>query len=456
VEIPEIHRVDLASALLEIYAWGDSPEGFPWFEMPSAGMVAQATGLLTLLGAVRNGKITALGGQMASLPLHPRLARVILEGADRGCLREVATAAALVEERDPWPNATADLMERIAWVDGNAGGDRRALAAVRRVRDQLMRLASGSSGGSEESVIRALLAGFPDRVARKREGDRGYQLASGQGAALNRSIDPLPWLLAIDLAVGRQGLAIRRAEPIEPEWLDIVARDGSRFDAKQQRVVSERVTMFGAIVLSSKPAVADPVEVAGALAEAAARSPRKALSFDKDVDRFLTRLRWLSAAKTDLGLPTFEDWADFLAHITVGQSSFAGLRKLDLLAEIRGFLTFEQRRSMDRLTPKTLRIPSGSNARITYGEPGSSPVLAARIQQLFGMRVSPEIAGVRVTVHLLAPNNRPQQITSDLENFWATTYAEVRKDLRGRYPKHHWPEDPLSAKATDRAKRRGD
>jgi len=454
MEIPEIQRVDLAPALLEVYAWGSDPEAFPWFERPPRGTLAQGVGLLELLGAVRDGRITSIGREMAAFPLHPRLARVVLEGSRRGCLREAATAAALVEERDPWPNASADLMERVAWVDGRAGGDRRALAAVRRVRDQLVRLASGRSGGSEESVLRALLAGFPDRVARQREpGGRRYQLASGQGAELDRSVDPSPWLLALDLSV-RKGLSIRMAETIDPGWLEITERERALFDSRQQRVVSDRARMFGALVLSSKASDADPAKVAETLAREAAKSPKKALSFTGDVDRFLTRLRWLAAAKPELGLPSFEDWSEFLASACFGQSSFAGLRKLDLLAEIKGSLTHEQRRSLKRLTPKTLPIPSGSNARITYGEPGSSPYLSARIQQLFGMRQSPKIAGVPVTVHLLAPNNRPQQITADLENFWALTYAEVRKDLRGRYPKHHWPEDPLTATATDRAKPR--
>ncbi len=452
-EVPEILRVDLAPALLQVYAWGGDPERFAWFQDPPRGTLAGATALLTLLGAVRDGRITYIGREMAALPLHPRLARVVLEGAERGCLREVATAAALVEERDPWPGVRADLMQRVAWVDGKAGGDRSALAAVRRVRDQLLRLASGASGGGEEDVIRALLAGFPDRVARLRDGHR-YQLASGQGAQLIRSVDPLPWMLALDLSVSRGGLSIRLAEPIESEWLDVEERDRVWFDPQQQRVSCERAQMLGALVLSAKPTEADPVAIAEILALEASKTPRKALTFTGDVDRFLRRLRWLAAAKPELGLATFEDWGGLLESVAVGQSSFAGLRKLDLLAEIRGFLTFEQRRSVDRLAPKTLPIPSGSGARIVYGEPGSSPVLAARIQQLFGMRKSPEIAGVRVTVHLLAPNNRPQQVTADLESFWATTYSEVRKDLRGRYPKHHWPEDPLTARATDRAKRR--
>ena len=453
-EVPEIERADLAPTLLQIYAWGSDPQRFPWFAAPPPGTVAQATALLALLGAVRGGHIIAMGREMAGLPLHPRLARVVIEGSRRGCLKQVATAAALVEERDPWPDSQADLMERVAWVDGGAGGEPRALAAVRRVRDQLVALASGGSGGGQQDVLRALLAGFPDRVARQRTpGARTYLLASGQGAELGRGLDPTPWLLALDLSVAK-GLSIRMAESIEPEWLDVEERDRAWFDPKQNRVISERARMFGALVLSSKPTKPDVLAVAETLAAAAARSPRKALTFTAEVDRFLTRLRWLAAAKPELGLPTFEDWEPFLQSAAVGQSSFAGLGRLDLLAELRGSLTYEQRRSLDRLAPETLPIPSGSGARITYGEPGSAPVLAARIQQLFGMRKSPEIAGVRVTVHLLSPNNRPQQVTADLESFWANTYAEVRKDLRGRYPKHSWPEDPLTAEATDRVRRK--
>ena len=226
------------------------------------------------------------------------------------------------------------------------------------------------------------------------------------------------------------------------------------FDDAVERVVSERAEMFGALVLSSRPAEAAPGAVADALLGAAIRSPRKALSFNRDVDRFLVRLRWLAAARPELALPTFEDWEPFLQGVVVGETSFAGLRKRDLLGELRTFIGYEGLRALERLAPKSWPIPSGSRVRITYGDPGAPPVLAARIQQLFGMRTSPEIAGVRVAVHLLAPNNRPQQITTDLENFWATTYAEVRRELRGRYPKHPWPEDPLTAEATERAKRR--
>jgi ATP-dependent helicase HrpB len=454
-EVPEIHRADLAPALLQVFAWGEDPETFGWFDRPPQGLLRQGLGLLELLDAVRDGQITSTGRDMARLPLHPRLARVVLEGVARGCAKEAATAAALVEERDPWPDQQPELMERIAWVDGGAGGDPRVLSAIRRARDQILGRSPGGSGGSEVDVVRSLLAGFPDRVARRRESDgKRYLLASGQGAQLSGRLRPSEWLLALDLAAGRRGLEIRQAEPLDPSWLQVVTRDQVRFEAKEQRVLVERVEAFGALVLSSRPGNSDPGQVSSVLAAAAARSVRKALSFTRDVDRFLVRLRWLADARPGLGLPTFEDWGPLLESLCMGESSFSGLRKRDLLSELRGFMGFEKARSLDRLAPKAWPIPSGSRVPIVYGDPGSPPVLAARIQQLFGMRASPEIAGIRVAVHLLAPNNRPQQITADLESFWSTTYAQVRKDLRGRYPKHPWPEDPLTAVATDRAKRR--
>ena len=266
------------------------------------------------------------------------------------------------------------------------------------------------------------------------------------------------WFVAVVLTAGRRGVRVehrvRAALDLDPAWLPVATVAVTRWDAEAgaaRGLVERRV---GAIVLGSQTAPVDPVQAQALLLAVALEDPQAALAPGTDAAGLLARVQCLAGWRPDLDLPVL-DWAALLPALCRGQRSLEGLRAQDLGAALRQRLDWPQRQALDTLAPASLTLPSGSSRRLRY-TPGESPVLAARIQQCFGWTASPRIAGGRVPVviELLAPNQRPVQITGDLESFWKTTWPQVRKELRGRYPKHPWPEDPWTAVATDRAKPR--
>lgn len=468
---PAIQRADLTRTLLEVLAWGGSLDAFRWFEKPPASSLAQAMALLELLGAVEDGALTAVGEQLCRLPVEPRLGRVILAGHQAGCLRAAVTAAALVSERDPWARANihAGLLDRISFVDrGGAGADRRALSRVRQVRDQLIRVAERALGRaarhSEDepaAILSSLIAGFPDRVAQQREPEsRRYRLANGRGAILDEALPCAPLLVAVSMTAGRRGqeAVIRASATLEPGWLTLQPADALFFDDERKAVVHETQERYGALVLARrKPSTpADPTAVSAILAEAAARDVDTALNIPRAVQAWQQRASWLAHNLPELGLPDVSDVTLFLPDWCVGLRSFAELWRIDVLGSLRKQMTWQQQVILDQEAPERIRVPSGSRVRLIYELPEQPPILPARIQQLFGMPKAPQIARGRVAVrvHFLAPNNRPMQITSDLESFWKSTYLEIRKSLRGRYPKHSWPERPAVDDAEDRPRRK--
>ncbi|MCP4870292.1 MAG: ATP-dependent helicase HrpB [Proteobacteria bacterium] len=498
VEQPEVRRCDLAPASLELKAWGAEPEGFGWYEAPPPGSLARASQLLHELGAFEDGSITPLGRQLAELPVHPRLGSVVLAGRAAGILENAAAAAALVDSPDPLRGAPADdddddLARRLDAIDRFAhtgrpppGTDRRALAEILRIRDQLIRIATAATGsdpaqctslrstelGSDPAqssaapLVPVLLAGFPDRVARRRDGavDR-YVLSSGSGAVLDRrsAARGSELLLALGLDAGaraqRAEHRIRLAVPLTREQLPTVEADELTFDTAKAAVVHRHVVRFGRLVLEESPAsgAADPWEQARILAAAAAADLDRALAPSPEVLQLLGRLRLLRTHCPELGLPDLSDLSPLLEQLCHGRRTFAQLRKADLKSALMARLDGRQRQALKAEAPERMRVPSGSTVRLRYDPDGQRhPVLAARIQQLFGWQDTPRIARGRaaLTLELLAPNQRPQQTTTDLAGFWAGTYADVRKDLRGRYPKHSWPEDPANAEPEDRPRRK--
>lgn len=489
-DTPEIARADLASTLLEIYSWGSAPDQFGWFEAPDPRAVDQGITLLQHLGALDDQGLTSVGRALAALPTHPRLGRAILAG--RGVVAEVATVAALAEERDIFiepPKAEvahSDLdlrlaaLQDVAPAGGKAGAlDHRAArrwglspGATERVirsRDQLIRIAAHHLSGdppdgrgdqpSQDPVLDALLAGFPDRVAQRRapQSDR-FKMASGAGAKISprSAVRADDLILAVGLEGGRTAEhLITTAWALDPARLPITEGVETRFDPEREAVVQFSVRRYLALVLDERPAGggADPMAVAEALAHAAAADPLRAFRPDDQAKHFLRRL-WCAAtwapgleipALRGLEIPGPPD--DFILTQCMGRRSFADLRRVDLIQAIRDHIGYSAAQAVDRLAPDKIKLPGGATARVTYTDPDSPPVFSARIQHLFGMTETPKVGGGRVAllIHLLAPNMRPMQITSDLAGFWANTYADVRKDLRGRYPKHPWPEDPLTA-----------
>ena len=478
--VPAVRRVDLAPVVLQLAAWGADPITFRWFERPSDDGLAAAVELLQRLGALDSQGITPLGRAMATLPLHPRLARVLLAGRD--VQATAATAAALLSARDIVRRGADpgleddDLAYRLRLVaERGSGGraprdvDRAALDEVRRIRDQLERGAE-RSGWIEPRrptpappLVAALLTGFADRIALRRAGGERMQLASGTGARLDPSsaARTADLVLALALDVGPRGgePQIRIAVPLKEDWLDVQEQIEIVFDTEREAVVQRRARRLGALLLGEAPVQgpADADAVTACLLDAArSHGPDRLLTLDRDAEELLGRVAFVARHAPDLGVPG-DERDRLLAMLCVGRRSFAQLRRASVAEAVGALLTWPQRSALDRLAPERIQVASGARIRLRYDPRGvDPPVLPARIQQLFGMTETPRVAQGRVgvVVHLLAPNNRPAQVTADLASFWANTYPAVRKDLRGRYPRHSWPEDPLSAPAEDRPRRR--
>jgi ATP-dependent helicase HrpB len=490
-EEPEIRRVDLAAPALLLRAWGASDlERFEWFERPDAEALARAVELLERLGALAGGTLTPLGRTMARLPAHPRVARLLVEGHRLGHLPDAALAGALLQERDPRrrrdgppgggprSRSDSDVIDRlVALRDGDdaASLDAGRARFIQRAADQLATLTRRELQGPprptepwDEAVMRALLAAYPDRLARRREpGSRRAVMVGGRGVTLvdeSAVLDP-ELFLCVEVDAGRRGeraeALVRQASLVRREWLPATLLQTAvetDFDPDAERVVAQRRTRYFDLTLAEQACEPDPERAAELLAVAAARAPSRALALDDDeVVRLRARLACLAAWRPALRLPAVDDAAllDLLPTLCVGRRSFAELRRAPLVDVLLGQLDPRQRQALEREAPDRLTVPSGSHIRLEY-RPGEPPVLRARIQELFGLLDTPRIAGgqVPVLVHLLAPNFRPQQVTTDLRSFWQGTYPEVRKQLRARYPKHSWPEDPLTATPTRGARRR--
>jgi ATP-dependent helicase HrpB len=437
---PEVHRIDLAGPVLDVLAWGGDPRTFDWFEAPNAESLDAAFGLLDRVGATTGGKLTDRGRQMQRLPISPRLSAILLaaEGA-----REAALACALLSERHYQParhrgTTTSDLLSAVE-------SERELPLHVRKAADVLQNLVRSGKRPpmGEVAFRRALLAGYPDRVARRRAaGSDRALLASGHGAVLSpeSGVRHADHFLALDVSAGRRGegseALIRMASAIDREWLTAThSRLEHTFDEQSGTVRAASREYYDALVLVERPCAPDPSEAARILTGEFLRRPLA----DSD-EQIARRLRF---ASLDVDLET---------------GAFRSAQQSRSLSEVtvEGGLTADERRRLDRLAPATLSVPSGREVRVHYESDGTvtAPV---KLQELFGLADTPRIGPRRepVIFSLLAPNGRPVQITRDLRSFWERTYPEVRKELRGRYPKHPWPEDPWTARPTSRTVKRG-
>jgi ATP-dependent helicase HrpB len=463
-EQPEVFRVDLAAPVLELVAFGERPEEFPWFEAPSTDAVAAALALLSDLGALANGVVTPIGRLLAKIPAHPRLARLIVEGHRLGWPVEAARIAAILSERDPQRGrsvahaSASDLIDRLDTPN----------PALDRVTGHLLApLRSQRVGPRElprdEAMLRATLAGYPDRVGRRRApGDERAVLVGGRGVRFRGSAVTAELFVAVDVDAGERGRhaegIVRIASAVDPAWLHTTTDVICGFDAASERVTATRRRRYRDLVLDSGPtALPDGETVSAALAEAASADLAGAMGLAApEPAAVLARLRFLATAMPEAGLPSIEPDAlrAVLPELCRGKRSFAELRA-GAADAVLGLLTWKQRELLDREAPERLTVPSGSRIALDWTA-GPTPILAVKIQELFGLADTPRVASgrVRVVLHLLAPNQRPQQVTDDLASFWRNTWPEVRKELRARYPKHSWPEDPLHAEPQARPPRR--
>ncbi|MCH2093286.1 MAG: ATP-dependent helicase HrpB [Pseudoxanthomonas sp.] len=478
---PEIALVELGALALELAAWGSDDLRF--VDAPPPGAMNAARDLLRRLGALTaSNAITPLGKRMLALGTHPRLAAMLLsadEGEDRALACDLA---ALVEARDPLRMGGDALAARwralAAFRNGRAPQDanRSGLAAIdaaakqwrRRVREATAPPASVEAHRLGDVLMHA----FPDRIGFQHPQDaRRYLLANGRSARLfdDSALVGEPWIVVSELRHEARDALVQRAAPVDERCLRrdfadrFVTEDTVRWDASRRALSAQRESRFDQIVFDARPAGrVDPALAAAALTDAVRDLGLDALPWPESLRQWRERVRCLRDWMPDLGLPDLSDDALMATLDDWLQPAFAGKTRLDALGEddlanaLKSGLDWSLRQRIDVLVPTRITVPSGMERRIEYAH-GQPPVLAVKLQELFGLADTPRVADGRVPVllHLLSPGGKPLQVTSDLRNFWNSTYAEVKKEMKGRYPKHPWPDDPWSAQATHRAKPRG-
>lgn len=477
---PEIAQVELAGLALELAAWGS--DALRFVDPPPAGALAAARDLLRRLGALDGEAITAFGRRMLALGTHPRLAAMLLSPRDDGERALACDLAALIEARDPLRSRSDALAERwralAAFRSGRGVGDvsRSALAAIDAAAKQWrrrLRLENAAPTDAPAHLLGDLLLhAFPDRIASQHAGDpRRYLLANGRMARLfdDSALYGEPWLVASELRFEAKDALILRGAPLDEARLrrDFPERfrdvDTVRWDPARRALVALRESRYDGIVLSSRPAGRpDPAQAAQALTDAVRELGLDALPWSEALAQWRERVRSLREWMPELDLPDLSDDALLDTLDEWLQPAFAGKTRLDALTEdelssaLKAKLDWNSRQRVDQWTPMRIAVPSGMERGIAYRH-GEPPVLAVKLQELFGLADTPRIADGRVplTLHLLSPAGRPLQVTQDLKGFWERTYPEVKKEMKGRYPKHPWPDDPWSAVATHRAKPRG-
>jgi ATP-dependent helicase HrpB len=477
---PEILEADLAPFALELAAWGSSGTDLEWVTPPPAMAMKQARGLLTNLQALEPnqtiGNITPHGRAMHALGTHPRLAHLLLEGKRLGFAALACDLAALLEERDPLPReAGADAMLRLEALRSwrmNQGSSGASTNALKRI-DQLAasyrsKLEVQANQGLLEplTVGRLIALAYPERIAQQRTGARErYRLASGRGVKLP-SQDVLSndsWLAVAHLDAGSDEGRIFLAAPIDPRDVISESRDVIAWDARTGTLMAQREQRIGELVLDSKPLVNIPEQTrAKALCEAIRREGLEVLPWTDQTRQIQARAASLRVWRSDDDLPDLSDAAltetleNWLAPFLTGIRKRDDFAKLDLETALKSALNYQQAQRLETLAPSKIHVPSGSNIKLEYAMDGGTPVLAVRLQEVFGLLETPTIneARTRVLLHLLSPAYRPVQVTQDLRSFWQNTYPNVRKELGRRYPKHSWPENPWTAQAVRGAVKR--
>ena len=479
---PEIEEADLAPLVLDIAAFGENDvENLPWLTMPPCANIIKARQLLANLGATNErGDITPLGKRMAALPCHPRIARMILSGTadsrqpqSSSPLKSLACdIAAILEEKDPMGDtAGTDLALRLSALrrarrDKQPGKWKRIIQIATEYR-RMAHTDEDNRDMAPEEVGLLVAYAYPERIAQSCDSIGNYRLASGGNVRLEQTdqMSGHHWLAIASLynAPGTTG-RVFLAAPLNPDDLDetvIKERDNIAWDAKQGCVVMQKERRIGKLTIDSKPIQNAPKEdVIKIVCEAMPKNGLSMLAWsDNDVTRLQRRVAQVAAWHPDMNIPdlstehlmnTAADWLPFYlddgGHV---KSSMTELRKLPLADILWNIIPYDIQQEIDRLAPSHIQVPTGSHIRVDYRHGAEAPVLSVRLQECFGMEQTPCVDGGRqpVLMELLSPGFKPVQLTQDLASFWQTTYFEVRKELRRRYPKHYWPENPLEAEA---------
>ncbi len=498
--VPEILEADLAGTALDAAAWGESQlAALPWLTPPPAAHVAQATQLLGLLGALDDaGRITPHGRSLAALPCHPRIAQMLLAAGPEKEL--AADIAALLEERDPMAALESDAALTTRLDALRRAGRSGRWARIAQMAEQYRMLAEKSapknakngaeptfetglgaknsqnrhrdfrqsSAGAAE-VGRLLAAAYPERVAKALPEGRGhFQLATGERAAVapEDALSACEWLAVASLSVrpGGEG-RIFLAAPVDPEDLPelIRTRDRVVWDSKAGAALARRERRIGTLLVDARP-LSEGVreQLTQVICEAAQKEGTAMLDFSDEVGNLQRRVAAVAAWHPELALPDLSTEAvlqsapDWLPPFVGRATTVAELKKIDLCAALWTLLDYAQQQAVERLAPSHIAVPTGSHIRVEYRQGAEAPVLRVRLQECFGLLDTPRVDDGRrpVLMELLSPGYKPVQLTADLRSFWSGTYFEVRKELRRRYPKHAWPDNPLEAEAVRGVKRK--
>ena len=466
---PEILQVDLSSLALDLAKWGIlDPNQLTWLTPPPSSTIKRALDSLHELHALNNGRITPHGERMHALPCHPRIAHMLIEAEDQELLTLATDMAALIEERDPLgPEAGIDINERIIVLRRLRGENRlsRKFSRIEKIADsyrrmfQLEEIDNSPVDPFETGLL--LAQAYPERIAFARPGNNAqFKLSNGKIAMAGHRDDLAhePWL-AIAHMDAREGMGkIFMASPLNPKDLAPMVKslDVIKWDTKDGGLIANKELRIGSIVLQSSPLPDPDIEhLEQAICDAIKSEGQHLLNWDEDVTQWQNRIlslkrwnpqgNWPDVSITTL-LATNEEWLKlYLNQIKKPED----LKKINLKEILHHHLPHDLQAEMDRLAPEKIDVPSGSSVTIQYFSDGTPPVLAVRLQEIFGLLETPTINNGTTTllVHLLSPGFKPVQVTSDLNSFWSNTYFEVRKELKRRYPKHAWPEDPLNAEA---------
>lgn len=488
---PEILDADLTSLMLDLAQWGArDPSELSWLTLPPQGGVAQARKLLIQLGALSvDGRLTEHGRRMAELSLHPRLAHMVINAGPLGLAERACDIAALLTERDllhePSAERPIDLRVRLDLLQGRPNSTVGAMVTPSSL-DRVKRIAAlwrrhlpqWKTRNQDEPPDSSYAAGvllalaYPDRIAqRQSRGEGHYRLVNGQGARFTKpdSLATEPFLVIADLDGGTQWATINLAAPITRKDIAslyhdrLVEEEDVTWDEESRTVRALRRQRLGAVILSEEASSSpDANKIRTALLQGIYKSGLDVLPFDGSLRQWRARVMWMKRIDgpqsewPDLSdetlLQTLDQW---LGPYLTGITTLDRVKQMDLTAPLRALLTHEQLRRLDRLVPTHITVPSGSRIPLDYDQP-EGPVLAVRVQEMFGCKDTPRLMDGKIPLmlHLLSPAKRPVQVTQDLSGFWKRAYPDIRKELRGRYPKHHWPDDPLNAAPTAKTKRK--
>ena len=466
IRVPEILEADLAPTVLAIAAWGEScPERLPWLTPPPVLSLVHARELLQDLDALDDsGQITPHGRDLAALPCHPRVAQMLLKADTPERKALAADLAALLEEKDPLETTEAGVYPRLrALRDARRSRREGRWSRICRIAEQYRKMVRVPEDDADPDPFEAgalLAAAYPGRIAKAwKDGVGRFCLAGGDLAAVDPS-DPLAaseWLAVGSLHAAPGGVGrIFLAAPLGASDLKpfIRRRDVIAWDSRQGSVVARRESRVGQLPVGSQPLSDVPRdEIVRILCEAARKEGTSMLDFSGEVQNLQRRVAAVAAWHPELELPDLGteavlDRAPEWLPLFIGKATtVAELKRIDLVEALRSLLTYSQQQAVERLAPSHITVPTGSRIRVEYRQGADAPVVRVRLQECFGLRETPRVDDGRrpVLMELLSPGFKPVQLTADLHSFWEGTYFEVRKELKRRYPKHAWPDDPLEA-----------